>query len=290
MSQKEINEIISDLSEGGFEPQLCDTMIPLETNPVRAGHLTGLGNQRQDGILIPYAMIGMSPQIMLTVKGDSMVDVGIDDGDLVRLSVGKMPRSGDIVAVRVNGEYTIKSYFEDDNGCHWIVPQNSEREDEYRPVQLDGAEDVEIYGVIDEVMKGLPRASNRSMRQKVTRAKRAMAVTVEIPETRVSLMIRELGKEIGVARQWFSVYRPMVDLSLISEEDYDGFCDRVRLEVPAHQHLPSGVELSRMAVGSFAKSVNLWDEHNAPVTGMRFRRYKHLAERAIAIMTGEEEP
>jgi len=123
----------------------------------------------------------------------------------------------------------------------------------------------------------------------VAAARRASAVVVDIPPQRVSFMIRTLGAEIQVARLWFSVYRAMVDKSLIAEQDYEGFCVRIAEELPTHQHLPQSVEMSRMAVGSFAKPVVNWVESNAPVKGKRFKLYKKTAERGIAILTTGED-
>jgi len=100
----------------------------------------------------------------------------------------------------------------------------------------------------------------------------------------------QMGGKVSVSTIAYASEQHTATVSAISPVIDDNGMVHIEATLPSHQHLPSGVELSRMAVGSFAKSVNLWDEHNAPVTGMRFKRYKHLAERAIAIMTGAEEP
>ena len=101
-------------------------------------------------------------------------------------------------------------------------------------------------------------------------------------------MIREAAKQIKIARMWFPVYRGMVDTLVEELGDYDGFCDRIREEVPDHQHLPSSVEMSRLAVGSFSKAVKLWIELNAPVKGKRFKAYQALGEWVIRVLKGEE--
>ncbi|PWU10395.1 MAG: repressor LexA [Verrucomicrobia bacterium] len=46
----------------------------------------------------------------LDVRGDSMVGVGILDGDIVILEQGPEPRNGDIVAALIDGETTLKRY------------------------------------------------------------------------------------------------------------------------------------------------------------------------------------
>ena len=109
-----------------------------------------------------------------------------------------------------------------------------------------------------------------------------------IPESRISATIRTLALEIEIARMWYAVFRKMVDHLIYAEDDFEGFCDRVETEVPHHKHLPSVEEMQRMAVGSFAKSVNKWDESNAPVGGSRFKAYRRLADKTDAmLMRGE---
>ncbi len=45
---------------------------------------------------------------MLKVKGDSMINAGIIEGDMVLVERGKTARSGDIVIASVDGEFTMK--------------------------------------------------------------------------------------------------------------------------------------------------------------------------------------
>ena len=50
---------------------------------------------------------------MLKVSGDSMIDCGIQPGDMVILYRGKKPKNGDIVVAEVDHEWTMKYYFQD---------------------------------------------------------------------------------------------------------------------------------------------------------------------------------
>jgi repressor LexA len=47
---------------------------------------------------------------LVKVSGDSMVDAGIMQGDLVIVERGRQPRHGDIVIAQVDGEWTMKYY------------------------------------------------------------------------------------------------------------------------------------------------------------------------------------
>ena len=69
----------------------------------------------------------------------------------------------------------------------------------------------------------------------------------------------------------------MVDKGVYGKNDFDAFVWQVHEAVPTHAHLPTGKELRRMAVDSFAKPVSLWMPHKAPVSGKRFEDYLQLA-------------
>ena len=47
---------------------------------------------------------------MFTVSGDSMVDLGIYDGDQVIIKKTNTARNGDIVIAYIDGGYTLKTY------------------------------------------------------------------------------------------------------------------------------------------------------------------------------------
>ena len=64
--------------------------------------------------------------------GDSMEDANLYDGDRVLVLMKQRFRDGDIVVARIGDGYTVKCYYEDDEGKHWLVAQNKEKEEEYR--------------------------------------------------------------------------------------------------------------------------------------------------------------
>ncbi len=60
---------------------------------------------------------------MLEVKGDSMIDAGIQEGDLVVVDRGKAPREGDIVIAEIDGGWTMK-YYRKRAGKVYLEPAN----------------------------------------------------------------------------------------------------------------------------------------------------------------------
>ena len=101
----------------------------------------------------------------------------------------------------------------------------------------------------------------------------------EITEECVSHAIKAIAPMVEVGRQWYAVCRVLVDVKVVTEGDFEGFCQRVKAEVPDHNNLPTRIELQRMAVQSFKKPVAMWNELNAPVQGKRYNDYVKIAER-----------
>jgi SOS regulatory protein LexA len=53
---------------------------------------------------------------MVKVTGDSMIDAGIQPGDMALVERGRQPRNNDIVIAEVDGEWTMKYFFKDREG------------------------------------------------------------------------------------------------------------------------------------------------------------------------------
>jgi len=77
---------------------------------------------------------------MLKVQGDSMVDVGIFDGDYVVISKQKIANNGEIVACLLENEATVKRIYKE-NGYFRLQPEN----DGMRPIFC---EQLEILGKV----------------------------------------------------------------------------------------------------------------------------------------------
>ncbi len=67
---------------------------------------------------------------LLEVKGDSMIEAHIEEGDLVLAARTEQARDGDIVVAEVDGEWTLK-YFKQQNGKTFLRPGNKNYSDIY---------------------------------------------------------------------------------------------------------------------------------------------------------------
>ncbi|MEL0227846.1 MAG: transcriptional repressor LexA [Gammaproteobacteria bacterium] len=73
----------------------------------------------------------------LRVKGDSMVDVGIFEEDLIGVSKSKDPRIGSIVVARINEEVTVKTLVEFSKNKVVLRPENQNYDDITINPQID---------------------------------------------------------------------------------------------------------------------------------------------------------
>ena len=72
---------------------------------------------------LPRELVGEGDVFMLEVKGDSMIDAAICNGDWVVVRQQPTANVGDIVAAMIDGEATVKSYRQRD-GHVWLMPAN----------------------------------------------------------------------------------------------------------------------------------------------------------------------
>ena len=82
---------------------------------------------------------------MLKVQGDSMINIGINDGDLLAVHQTKKVYNGDIVVARINDEVTVKR-FEQSKDKRFITLHAEN--DEYAPIKVDlTTDDFDIEGL-----------------------------------------------------------------------------------------------------------------------------------------------
>jgi DNA polymerase V len=75
-------------------------------------------------------------------KGDSMIDEGIFEGDILIIDRSIQPRSGQVVLAVINGEFTLKRLIK--NGSQIILqPENPK----YTPIQITAEMDFQVWGV-----------------------------------------------------------------------------------------------------------------------------------------------
>ncbi len=94
---------------------------------------------------LPAELVGSGENFMLRVKGDSMIDAAICDGDWVVIRSQNTANNGDIVAALLDDEATVKTFKRDSEGV-WLLPQNPA----YSPINGNFAR---IMGIVVAVIR-----------------------------------------------------------------------------------------------------------------------------------------
>lgn len=98
--------------------------IPLYGN-IAAGMAQDVQPEKDGCVSIDVASVGVRPStrvFALRVRGDSMIDAHICDGDTVVLEM-REPRNGDVVAALIDGETTLKRYLLE-RGAPYLQAEN----------------------------------------------------------------------------------------------------------------------------------------------------------------------
>lgn len=125
--------------------------VPL-VGSVAAGTDVLAAEHIEETLPVPADFAGEGDLFMLKVRGDSMVDVGILDGDYVVATVQEEAKTGDVVVAGIPGdEATVKTYSVDNKTKEIVLlPANENLEPMRYP-----AEEVHIFGRVVTVMRRL---------------------------------------------------------------------------------------------------------------------------------------
>ena len=112
-----------------------------------------LAEENYEGSLEPAEIFGDTENLFaLRVRGDSMIDAGILEGDVVVVRKQETASAGEIVVGLLEDEATVK-YFQPRRGRIELVPAN----ERYRPIVVEGDTRFQILGVVKGVLRVVGR-------------------------------------------------------------------------------------------------------------------------------------
>ena len=114
-------------ASGGTSPVLMGNSIP-------CGMLNEVCDAELESIRMPTALIGTGDFFLLRARGNSMINAGIDDGDLVLIKRCERVREGRIAAFLYDNSQTTLKRFKQDKNAIYLIPEN----DEMEPIVISG--------------------------------------------------------------------------------------------------------------------------------------------------------
>ena len=123
-------------------PSLDEVLQLPVLGQVAAGMPIGADIGSEQVVLMDRAFFHPAPDYLLKVKGDSMRDEGIFDGDLIGVHRTSDARSGQVVIARIDDEITVK-LLKIGQGRIRLLPRNPD----YAPIEVQPGQDFAIEGL-----------------------------------------------------------------------------------------------------------------------------------------------
>lgn len=115
----------------GFEPSAVEDGLPI-VGRVAAGAPILAQQHIEESCRINPAFFHPRADYLLRVRGMSMKDIGIFDGDLLAVHTTREARNGQIVVARLDDEVTVKR-FKREGDKVWLIAENPE----FAPIEVD---------------------------------------------------------------------------------------------------------------------------------------------------------
>jgi len=127
--------------QNGLPGSLSASALPV-LGRVAAGLPIGADIGSDDFVVLDRVFFSPAPDYLLKVQGDSMIDEGIFDGDLIGVHRTRDARSGQIVVARIDDEITVKLLKMGKDRIR-LLPRNPD----YKPIEVLPDQDFAIEGL-----------------------------------------------------------------------------------------------------------------------------------------------
>ncbi len=126
-----------------------DLELPLASTAISAGFPSPAENYSDLKLDLNKELIkNPASTFFARVSGVSMIDDGVDDGDLLVIDKSVEPYNGALAVCFLNGEFTLKR-FEDRGDYGLLIPANKD----YKPIKVTEDNDFVIWGVVKYLIK-----------------------------------------------------------------------------------------------------------------------------------------
>jgi DNA polymerase V len=123
--------------------------LPFYLHRIPAGFPSPADDYLESGLDLNGLLVrNPAATFMVRVSGDSMIDVGIHDGDILVVDRSETAAHGKIVVAALDGEMTVKRLHLKGGRCR-LVPENKA----FQPIQVGTEQDLQVWGVVVGVVR-----------------------------------------------------------------------------------------------------------------------------------------
>ncbi len=145
-------EIIRQERSGGDEFELPLLGLVAAGQPIEAvlSHQT---------VAVPRDMVGRGRMFALQVRGDSMIDENIQDGDVIIIASQQTAENGQVVVALIDGSYaTVKKFYREPDFIR-LEPANPQ----FKPIFIKTPERLQIQGVVRGLIRKYGQTTVKSV-------------------------------------------------------------------------------------------------------------------------------
>ena len=139
-----------DLAERSLKDDDVFVKIPVIGRVAAGIPINAVENLEGSLVVDPSFLKKAEDSFALRVKGDSMINAGINDKDLVIVSPREQAKNGDIVVAMLNDEATVKKFEFINNKVRLIAENNA-----YLPIEVEKEDDFKVIGKVKGVVRWL---------------------------------------------------------------------------------------------------------------------------------------
>lgn len=146
----------------------------------------------------------------ILAEGDSMVDVGIEDGDELMVDPCRFVQNGSVVVARYGNELTVKTFYEDPvTGKVMLFPQNASKH--YQPIEITDKENLTVCGVVVKIARQPARTCSQVLQERMREYQADRNLDTIFQRTiEAGYMTRDFDWEANVPLEFIAVWVDLV--------------------------------------------------------------------------------
>ena len=259
----EYERILNLLRAHGFNVEECAMIKAVEEC---APMFVSEPMEGYESITLPSALAHCL-NILVRVENEDMADFDIHDGDELLVKLQSSARTDDIVLIEHDGAICVRAYYRDRDACY-LVSRSAD-------IPLINAQDANIIGVVRRIIHDNLRANSYESRRIIEQHKSKDSKVITDDMLRNSLS--RIAELIKTKRQWFAIYRVLVDADIIADSAWTDFIDLLNLHLQERIDLDIN-DLRRINIMCFARPLSTWKRERSPAK----RTYNDYYQLAVA--------
>ncbi|UGS23945.1 LexA family protein [Flavobacterium channae] len=124
-------------------------MVPFVSGEIKAGFPSPAADFEELKLSLDHLLIkNREATFYAKASGNSMIEAGIDDGDIMVIDRSLEPHNNAISVCLIDGEFTVKRIKKDGEELY-LMPENSQ----YKPIKVEEENELIIWGIVTYVIK-----------------------------------------------------------------------------------------------------------------------------------------